>query len=53
MAYNEAGEKVYVFIGIIDVLQNYGRKKQLEHAYKSMVHDGVSERNALAVAAWV
>ena len=32
--------KVYIFAGIIDVLQGYGVKKQLEHVWKSLVHNG-------------
>lgn len=45
VAYNESGERIYVFVGIIDVLQSYGGRKKLEHAYKAMVHDGVSRAN--------
>lgn len=30
-----------LYIGIIDVLQSYRLAKKLEHAVKSLVHDGV------------
>jgi len=40
VAYNEKGELCHLFVGIIDILQNYGRKKQLEHSYKAMLYDG-------------
>eukprot|EP00043_Microstomoeca_roanoka_P017750 m.186057 g.186057 ORF g.186057 m.186057 type:complete len:920 (+) comp16694_c5_seq1:339-3098(+) len=41
-AYNEKGEKLLIFVGIIDILQNYGLRKKLEHSYKSVVYDGDS-----------
>jgi len=31
-----------LFLGIIDILQSYRLKKKLEHTWKSMIHDGVS-----------
>ena len=40
VAYSDQGEKVYLFVGVIDVLQNYGRMKKLEHNYKAMVYNG-------------
>ncbi|EDQ89244.1 uncharacterized protein MONBRDRAFT_25486 [Monosiga brevicollis MX1] len=39
-AYNSDGQKVYLYVGIIDILQNYGTRKALEHTYKSMIYDG-------------
>ncbi|XP_055306684.1 phosphatidylinositol 4-phosphate 5-kinase type-1 alpha-like, partial [Sitodiplosis mosellana] len=44
-ARNGKGERLLLFIGIIDVLQSYRLKRKLEHAYKSMVHNG----NAVSV----
>lgn len=40
-ARNAAGDRLLLYIGIIDILQSYRLKKQLEHAMKSMLHDGV------------
>ncbi|XP_055307662.1 phosphatidylinositol 4-phosphate 5-kinase type-1 alpha-like, partial [Sitodiplosis mosellana] len=39
-ARNGNGERLLLFIGIIDVLQSYRLKRKLEHAYKSIAHDG-------------
>ncbi|XP_056647078.1 phosphatidylinositol 4-phosphate 5-kinase type-1 alpha isoform X7 [Diorhabda sublineata] len=39
-ARNEKGERLLLFIGIIDILQSYRLKKKLEHTWKSMIHDG-------------
>ncbi|KAG5884964.1 hypothetical protein JTB14_000358 [Gonioctena quinquepunctata] len=39
-ARNENGERLLLFIGIIDILQSYRLKKKLEHTWKSMIHDG-------------
>lgn len=36
------GERLLLFVGIIDILQSYRLKKKLEHTWKSMIHDGVS-----------
>lgn len=43
-ARNAAGERLLLYIGIIDILQSYRLKKQLEHAMKSMLHDGVRKQ---------
>lgn len=40
VCYNSHGEKVHAFIGIIDILQNFGYKKKAEHTYKSLRWDG-------------
>ncbi|XP_031569285.1 phosphatidylinositol 4-phosphate 5-kinase type-1 gamma-like, partial [Actinia tenebrosa] len=40
-ARNAKGERLLLFIGIIDILQSYRLKKKLEHGWKSIVHDGV------------
>lgn len=41
-ARNDKGERLLLFIGIIDILQSYRLKKKLEHTFKSIIHDGVS-----------
>lgn len=40
-ARSENGERLLLFIGIIDILQSYRLKKKLEHTFKSIIHDGV------------
>lgn len=39
-AKNAKGEHLLLFLGIIDILQSYRLKKQLEHTLKSVLHDG-------------
>ncbi|XP_034243346.1 phosphatidylinositol 4-phosphate 5-kinase type-1 alpha-like isoform X2 [Thrips palmi] len=39
-ARNAAGERLLLFIGIIDILQSYRLKKKLEHTFKSILTDG-------------
>ncbi|XP_055373566.1 phosphatidylinositol 4-phosphate 5-kinase type-1 beta-like [Condylostylus longicornis] len=39
-ARNEKGERLLLFIGIIDILQSYRLIKKLEHTFKSIIHDG-------------
>ncbi|XP_076178268.1 phosphatidylinositol 4-phosphate 5-kinase 59B isoform X14 [Ptiloglossa arizonensis] len=39
-ARNARGERLLLFLGIIDILQSYRLKKKLEHTLKSMIHDG-------------
>ncbi|KAM3595969.1 uncharacterized protein V6R79_006084 [Siganus canaliculatus] len=39
-ARNSKGERLLVYIGIIDILQSYRLVKRLEHSWKSLVHDG-------------
>ncbi|KAM9349941.1 phosphatidylinositol 4-phosphate 5-kinase type-1 gamma-like [Symphorus nematophorus] len=34
------GERLLLFIGIIDILQSYRMIKKLEHTWKSLIHDG-------------
>lgn len=36
------GEKLLLYVGIIDILQSYRFKKRLEHIWKSLIHDGDS-----------
>lgn len=38
-ARNSQGERLILFVGIIDILQSYGLKKKLEHTWKSILHD--------------
>ena len=40
-ARNVKGERLLLFLGIIDILQSFRLKKKLEHTFKSMIHDGV------------
>lgn len=40
-ARNQRGDDLLLFLGIIDILQNYRLLKKLEHTWKSMLHDGV------------
>ncbi|KAG7457889.1 hypothetical protein MATL_G00232080 [Megalops atlanticus] len=39
-ARNSKGERLLVFIGVIDILQSYRFMKKLEHSWKALVHDG-------------
>jgi len=39
-ARNSKGERLLLFLGIIDILQSYRLKKKLEHTWKSMFSDG-------------
>ena len=42
-ARNAKGERLLLFLGIIDILQSYRLVKKLEHTLKAMIHDGVIE----------
>lgn len=46
-ARSEKGERLLLYIGIIDILQSYRLKKKLEHTFKSIIHDGVSRINLI------
>lgn len=35
------GDRLLLYMGIIDILQSYRLKKRLEHTFKSMITDGV------------
>lgn len=37
---NAKGERLLIYIGIIDILQSYRFIKKLEHSWKALVHDG-------------
>ncbi|XP_060057701.1 phosphatidylinositol 4-phosphate 5-kinase type-1 alpha isoform X2 [Erinaceus europaeus] len=39
-ARNNKGERLLLYIGIIDILQSYRFVKKLEHSWKALVHDG-------------
>ncbi|XP_077776937.1 phosphatidylinositol 4-phosphate 5-kinase type-1 alpha isoform X3 [Podarcis muralis] len=39
-ARNAKGERLLLYVGIIDVLQSYRFIKKLEHSWKALVHDG-------------
>ncbi|XP_078360623.1 phosphatidylinositol 4-phosphate 5-kinase type-1 alpha-like isoform X3 [Oculina patagonica] len=39
-ARNAKGERLLLFMGIIDILQSYRIVKKLEHGWKALVHDG-------------
>ncbi|XP_067468826.1 phosphatidylinositol 4-phosphate 5-kinase type-1 alpha-like isoform X2 [Thunnus thynnus] len=39
-ARNSRGERLLVYIGIIDILQSYRLVKKLEHSWKALIHDG-------------
>ncbi|KAF7639771.1 PIPK domain-containing protein [Meloidogyne graminicola] len=39
-AKNAKGERLLLYLGIIDILQNYRLFKRLEHTFKSVLHDG-------------
>lgn len=41
-ARNHKGERLLLFLGIIDILQNYRLFKKLEHTWKSILHDADS-----------
>ena len=36
------GDRVLLYLGVIDILQSYKLKKKLEHTMKSIITDGVS-----------
>ncbi|KAL6488616.1 hypothetical protein MHYP_G00023570 [Metynnis hypsauchen] len=39
-ARNSKGDRLLLYIGIIDILQSYRFIKKLEHSWKALVHDG-------------
>ena len=43
-ATNKEGERLLIFVGIIDILQYYRLFKMFEHTFKSVITDGVSGR---------
>ena len=41
------GDRVLLYLGVIDILQSYKLKKKLEHTMKSIITDGVSPTSCL------
>lgn len=39
-ARNAKGERLLLFLGLIDILQSYRLNKKLEHTFKAIIHDG-------------
>ena len=39
----EQGDRVLVYLGVIDILQSYRLKKRLEHGLKAIITDGVRQ----------
>ncbi|EGT32867.1 hypothetical protein CAEBREN_31760 [Caenorhabditis brenneri] len=39
-ARNSNGDRLVLYLGIIDILQNYRLLKKMEHTWKSILHDG-------------
>jgi len=39
-ARNHKGERLLLYLGIIDILQSYRLQKRLEHTFKAIIHDG-------------
>lgn len=37
-----SGQRLLLYVGIIDILQSYHIRKKLEHTFKSVLTDGVS-----------
>jgi len=44
-----SGERLSLYVGIIDILQSYQLRKKLEHTFKSVVTDGVKKKINLKV----
>ncbi len=42
-ARNASGQKLLLYVGIIDILQSYHIRKKLEHTFKSVLTDGVNK----------
>ena len=51
-ARNFRGERLLLYIGIIDILQSYRLAKKLEHAMKSILYDGVSH-SVIRLCTWL
>merc|ERR550532_3890232 len=39
-ARNHKGERLLLYLGIIDILQSYRIRKKIEHTFKAIIHDG-------------
>ena len=40
------GQKLSLYVGIIDILQSYQLRKKLEHTFKAVLTDGVRNSSA-------
>ena len=40
-ARNHKGERLLLYLGIIDILQSYRMRKKMEHTFKAIIYDGV------------
>ncbi len=38
-----SGQRLLLYVGIIDILQSYHIRKKLEHTFKSVLTDGVNK----------
>jgi len=39
-ARNHRGERLLLYLGVIDILQSYRMAKKIEHVFKAIIHDG-------------
>merc|ERR1719361_916812 len=39
-ARNHKGERLLLYLGIIDILQSYRMRKKMEHTFKAIIYDG-------------
>ena len=46
-ARNSEGERLLIFVGIIDILQSYRLFKKMEHTFKAVIHDGVRDKKMI------
>ena len=46
------GERVILYLGIIDILQSYRFRKKVEHTVKSIIADGVSGWGGYILVRW-
>jgi len=44
-ARNHKGERLLLYLGIIDILQSYRLRKKLEHTIKAIIQDAVSHNH--------
>ena len=48
-ARNNEGERLLIFVGIIDILQSYRLFKKMEHTFKAVINDGVRANKIVSV----
>lgn len=51
-AKNSKGERIMLYLGIIDILQSYRLKKKIEHTMKSIVIDAVSHSSCSEISVY-